>query len=255
MLSMTLEPIEGVEIGKLSLVKQLMKGIYNLNPPKPKYESMWDMQIILDYFSKIGSNDKLQFRVLSGKLATLLALATLTRVSELASISLGSVKFNKNSVCFSLSKLKKSQRAGPLKTIKLNRLKEALLCPVECLEYYIRLTAKWRSAVNSDVVFVSLAKPHRHIKPCTVGRWIKQTLADAGIDISTFSAHSTRGAAASKDVKVGAGIDQILKTADWASESTFTQFYRRELTQLNVLQDSLAQKQIKDFEITVEVRD
>ena len=61
----------------------------------------------------------------------------------------------------------------------------------------------------------------------TIGRWIKDQLKEAGIDTSIFSAHSARGAAASKAMAQGIPIQSILNQGHWARESTFAKFYRR----------------------------
>ena len=51
----------------------------------------------------------------------------------------------------------------------------------------------------------------------------------AGIDTSIFKAHSTRGAAASAAAAAGITTADILKAADWGSESVFTKFYYKPL--------------------------
>ena len=56
MLSMTLDPIDGHNIGEHPLVIQLLKGCYNLNPPKPRYESFGDPDLVLSYFNSLGDN-------------------------------------------------------------------------------------------------------------------------------------------------------------------------------------------------------
>ena len=38
-----------------------LKGIYNRHPPLPKYISIWDIPLVLDYYNSIKTNDKLQF--------------------------------------------------------------------------------------------------------------------------------------------------------------------------------------------------
>ena len=53
-------------------------------------------------------------------------------------------------------------------------------------------------------------------------------LKDAGIDVEIFSSHSTRGAAASKAVEVGASLASVLSAGHWASSSTFKKFYHYE---------------------------
>jgi hypothetical protein len=53
-------------------------------------------------------------------------------------------------------------------------------------------------------------------------------LKDAGIDVDIFSSHSTRGAAASKAVAVGASLDSVLSAGHWASSSRFRKFCHHE---------------------------
>ena len=57
-----------------------------------------------------------------------------------------------------------------------------------------------------------------------IGRWLKGTMAALGIDVSTFSAHSTRGAATSKARTTGVLTPDILKPANWFSWSTFCHY-------------------------------
>ena len=63
-------------------------------------------------------------------------------------------------------------------------------------------------------------------------------LSDAGVDTTIYSAHSTRGASASKAVSVGLSIEAILKTGSWASESVFSKHYNRPINR-EALGDSI----------------
>lgn len=55
-------------------------------------------------------------------------------------------------------------------------------------------------------------------------------LSQAGIDISVFSAHSTRGASSSKAISQGVSVKEIMAMADWSNSSTFSTFYKRKIT-------------------------
>ena len=57
-------------------------------------------------------------------------------------------------------------------------------------------------------------------------------MAEAGIDISIFKAHSVRGASCSTAAGVGVTTKDILDAADWSSEGTFQKFYCRELRRM-----------------------
>jgi len=50
-------------------------------------------------------------------------------------------------------------------------------------------------------------------------------LEKSGIDISIFKAHSVWGAAVTAASVTGITTNDILKAADWSSESVFTKFY------------------------------
>jgi hypothetical protein len=52
MLLTTLATVAGIQIGKHPFVTKLMYGIFNLNPPKTKYQSTWNVDIVLDYLKK-----------------------------------------------------------------------------------------------------------------------------------------------------------------------------------------------------------
>ena len=69
------------------------------------------------------------------------------------------------------------------------------LCIVKHLQHYRERTDILRGDVKQ--LFVSYTKPHKAVFPDTVSRWIKTTLAGAGIDTSKYGAHSTRSASTS----------------------------------------------------------
>lgn len=226
MLSQTLDPVDGTGIGQHTLVKRLMKGCFNVNPPKPRYESTWDPNVVLQLMVVSGPNEELNFKFLTRKMVTAIALASLLRVSEIASIAKDSVIFSEHDVRFSLLKPRKSQKSGPLQSFCIKRATEPLVCPVDCIGQYVYRTDFIRNDDNMSNLLVALKKPHRKVTGSTVGKWIKSFLIDAGVDAS-FSAHSTRGAAASKALKEGVSLDEILKSASWANESTFSRYYHR----------------------------
>ena len=56
----------------------------------------------------------------------------------------------------------------------------------------------------------------------SVARWLKSVLSAAGIDTTIFS---TRGASSSAAANVIITTNDILKAANWSSESVFRRFY------------------------------
>jgi len=153
MLSSMVEHSGTVPVGQLPAVKQLLKGAYNRNPPKPKYSRTWDVNVVLDYLSALGPNQDLGLPMLSRKLAMLLALSTLFRVSELSSIVFSSVEFSPFGASFNLGRTTKTQHSGTLRVVRLPRLKDNILCPVDCLGWYVTITGPSRNAANRDELF------------------------------------------------------------------------------------------------------
>jgi len=72
---------------------------------------------------------------------------------------------------------------------------------------------------------VAIVKPHQAVTSVTIARWLKQLLQAAGVDITTFTSHSVRGASSSAAAGAGMTVNDILKVADWCSEFTFKRFY------------------------------
>ena len=51
----------------------------------------------------------------------------------------------------------------------------------------------------------------------------------AGVDMSKFKAHSARSAAVSCVPLAGLSVDEIAKLGDWSNDSTFFQFYIKDV--------------------------
>ena len=103
---------------------------------------------------------------------------------------------SESSFCFiikSLVKCSKPNKEQPVLT--LPKFSDEQICVYSTLESYLDCTANLR---NSSKLFVSLNKPHGEISKDTVSRWVKVSLAMAGVDTNKFLAHSTRAAAISK---------------------------------------------------------
>ena len=79
----------------------------------------------------------------------------------------------------------------------------------------------------SNPLILSYIEPHQPITVQWIAHWIKDILEEAGVDMGTFKARSVRGAATSGTLAKGMSIEEILRTADWSSDSTFRRFYYR----------------------------
>ncbi|XP_064476275.1 uncharacterized protein LOC135390510 [Ornithodoros turicata] len=228
-LSQTIGTCEGYPLGEHPAVSRLLRGVFNLNPPRPRYSTTWPVETVTTYIASLGPNNCLPLRLLTYKLAMLLALSTAGRSADLRLLSLKSVKRQLAGWELTLDGLRKSTRASSdWPSVFVPALpQEPLLCPVLCLESYIERTLPLRG--DCSQILLTTQKPFRPASRDTVANWLRRMLGSAGIDTSVFKAHSTRGAATSKAQKEGVSIPEILKVADWSSDTTFNRFYRRNL--------------------------
>lgn len=222
--------ILGPQIGNDCRIKRLFKGIFRLRPPLPKYHYTWDTSLVLDHLAQWYPNQSLSLELISKKLVTLLALITAHRVQTLSKIDVNNIEQYPDKLIIKIPDLIKTSRIGsqqPTLVLPYYRNKPQV-CPVNALNSYLNITEPLRR--NHSNLFISLRRPHSKITPQTLSRWVKDTLEKCGVDVSTFTAHSTRHAATSKAYKLGVNIDLIRKTAGWTgSSNVFGRFYHREV--------------------------
>ena len=175
-ISMTHEEVDGVRIGQHPMVARFLKGVYNLRPPAPKYTTTWDVDTVLDYLSNLPDNESLSLQQLSHKLTMLLALTNADRCSDLAALNLSYRTYLGNGVRFLIPGLTKTRSSGPpLESHYPAFPDNQKLCPVSTLRAYEQRTQATRpsSEWERNPLFISVRKPHRPVKPATLGRWLK----------------------------------------------------------------------------------
>lgn len=228
-LSSTLPPMDGVAVGKHPLVSRLLKGIYHARPPRPRYAATWDVGQVLEVLRGWPPANDLSIQRLTWKLAMLLALAGARRSGELRNLSASDCRILADRAEIGMLVLTKTQRTGTsLRRFTFDRFGDARLCPVAFLEEYLRRSAGWRKEEDPQLLR-SVRRPHQAVSSSTVARWLVSVLDVAGIDTSTYKAHSTRGAASSAATRAGCCLEAVLESADWRQASTFRQFYWRQL--------------------------
>ena len=75
---MTHLPVDGICVGSHSFISRLMKGIFNLRPPCPRYVQMWDVSVVLRYLKYLLPAPLLSMRNLTLKLVMLMALVSIS---------------------------------------------------------------------------------------------------------------------------------------------------------------------------------
>ena len=161
-----------------------------------------------------------------------MALANADRCSDLAALDVDYCTFQGNGVRFIIPSLTKTRKSGPpVKAFYSAFPDNPKICPVQTLICYekrsLHLRGKRSHEKAGNPLFLSVCKPHKPVKPATLGHWLKKVMKSAGVDTDTFTAHSTRGAATSKAKSTGVSVRDILKAANWSTSSTFCRFYHR----------------------------
>jgi len=216
-----------MDVGKHPLVARVLKGAFHARPPLPRYTATWSVQVVLDQILQWGDTKSLQLKLLTFKLVMLMSLARPSRSADLASLCVDKCHFKPEGVSFQPASLAKQSRQGKSLTdyFFASFPDNAELCPVATLRRYQTVTSSLRK--DSNKLFVAIVKPHKAVAPCTIARWLKEVLKLSGIDVSIFTAHSTRSASASAAADSGVTTSDILKAADWSAESVFRKFYYR----------------------------
>jgi hypothetical protein len=219
----------GPKITNDDRIARFIKGVFRLRPPRAKYDITWDPSTVLNYFSQKGENNSLPLEELSKKVITLLAIITAHRVQTFSLIKITNITTLSDKIYIKIPDHIKTSRVGSVQPslvlpFFVNNTK---ICPASALLNYIDRTNSIRQCQN---LFVAYKKPHKAVSSQTLSRWIKSTLENSGIDVTIFSAHSTRHAASSAAKRLGVSIDTIRRTAGWSSSSrVFAQFYNRDV--------------------------
>jgi hypothetical protein len=208
------------------LINKFMKGVFNLRPSLPRYTCMWDLKDVLIYIEKIELQN-INLKNLSKKLVLLLLLLSGQRVQTIQVLKLRNVNISQNDCIIYLdSLLKTSGPKGHKSHLHYKYYENTNLCVVSHLKKYIEMTESLRDD-NIDKLLISYTKPHRAVSTDTISRWTKEMLKSSGVDINSFSAHSTRAASSSKAFQIGIPLEEILAAGSWKNAATFAKFYNK----------------------------
>ena len=243
-LSATIPHVEGHPVRKHPLVCKLLQGIFNKRPPMPRYHHTWDVGVVVHYLKGLEPSEEQPLPILTKKLVTLLALANASCASDLHALDLQYHQFSQEGVLFHILTLTKTRRSGPPRTTFISKFEEEpSICPVKTLRVYIDRTKHLRKqeAKGRLPLLISFKKPHKVVSSATISRWVKQVLAESGVNTDVFKAHSVRVASSSTALTKGISIGDIMQTAGWSRSSTFEKFYYKPLEQTNFTEAVLKQ--------------
>ena len=223
-------PVEnGVTFGKNILVSRIMKGIFRKRPALPKYTVQWDVGVVFRHFMNCFYSGEISLKFQVMKLALLFCILSGQRTQSLGELNLENMHLENSKVIFYIPEILKTTRptfhTEPLE-LKSFPMEQAL-CPVSCLVQYLHMTGRSKKETKIGPLFLSYAN-HKPIKSGTIAKYVVAMMEQVGINISTFSAHSCRGASTSA-AKRSLSLKEIRKAAGWTSCSTFARFYDRRI--------------------------
>ena len=215
-------------------LKRFFKGVYGLRPNTPKYDTIWDPSVVLNYIEQL-KNETLSLQEITCKLTVLLLLSTGQRLQTITNIELCNIISTPDGINIKIPKrLKTSGINKTQPNITLPYFKEKPnLCVAQTIKTYINKTASLRGPQSNHLI-ITFKAPYKNASSQTLSRWVKTTLKKCGIDTTVFTAYSTRHAATSAAARKGASIDTIRCSAGWSSRSNmFALFYHRQIKDNN----------------------
>jgi len=244
----------GASLGTDLDVQNLVRGVGNVDPDrrarKPRYSSTWSVSQLLEELST-WDVDSLSIMDLTVKTLSLLALATISRVSTLNILS-RKYEYRENPLepgapqlfIFFLpgTREKTGNREGiflaPLVSLQTNL---DCLDPVLHLLQYVTRTRKAMLTLGVTCppdhlapLWVATRKPFHPVKTCTISGWFKKGMTRAGLDTSVFKTHSSRAAASAFHKSRNLGLSTILDRGGWkpdlkGSSRVFLIYYDRKV--------------------------
>ena len=149
-----------------------------MRPALPKYDRIWDVQKVLDYLGELLPD--LTLIRLSDKFAVLFLLLTAQRCQTLRLMTLEDISFEDDTLIIKFYHLLKQTKPGRhLKPLILRGYdKNRNICIVTVFKEYLERTKYLRTG---DKLLISTQKPHKQKAKCTLSRWIRNCLQEAGV--------------------------------------------------------------------------
>ena len=144
-------------LGNQSLISRLMKGVFRTRPPVPRYESTWDVQVVLSHLSSLALPKELDLISLTHKLVMLVALVSAKRTQSIHLLDLQFMKDSTDQIEFVFPTHVKQSRPGykvPSVILKAYP-SDPRLCVVTHLNAYKEKTKSLRGVENK--LFISLS--------------------------------------------------------------------------------------------------
>ncbi|XP_069820999.1 uncharacterized protein [Dendropsophus ebraccatus] len=228
-------------------VRTFLQGVARIAPPYRHPVPPWDLNLVLDAMQSppFEPLQEVPLAILSFKVAFLVAVTSVRRISELAALSCRPPLL----VLHQDKAVLRPVASFQPKVVSPFHLNEDIVLPSFCpapshpreralhkldvvraLRIYLSRTKSLR---HSDSLFVIPEGPRKGsaASKATLARWVRSAIAQAYRSKGKsppfrIAAHSTRSVGASWAIRHGASALQLCKAATWSSLHTFSRFYR-----------------------------
>lgn len=255
----------GINVGKDPTLTDLSAWMHRARPKGSTSVPPWDLKVVLlalqeEPFEPIQDPDKVPLKFLTWKTVFLTLLASGGRRGEVHATEYKSVAHDPKWRFMTLkphhgfvSKTQlRTQGASRLESFVIKSIadfvgpdlpRDRKLCPVRCLKTYMARTQGMRR--GKELLFISYRPEfEKDIHKNTISGWVRKLIgfcyqhaSDESLELAGASTHAIRGMAASLAFRGGADLEEVLRACSWQSQTTFTDFYLRDVS---VVQDNLS---------------
>ena len=251
-----LKIVTDTDLGQNVLLSNLIQSFFRERPPSRETFPDWDLSFVL--FSLAGDTfepmETIDFSLLTLKTVFLTLLASGARRGEIHALAYDSKGIDKEWKKITLRPIEgfvsktelRSKGGTALKEIVIPALRgvgndlplDKKLCPVRALKYYLSRTKGMRQ--DKKLFFIPIKKGKQgDIKKNTISSWVKRLLQiiyqnpDAhAARLTGRTTHRIRELASSYALRGQCDLERIMKACSWKANTTFTDFYLRDLTEI-----------------------
>ena len=250
---------KGRGVGSNVALSKLIKSFFVDRPVRQNIFPQWDLSIVLAGLRsspfELKDMSKLELSHLTYKTVFLLMLASGARRGEIHALDFSKLGWSegKNVVHLKPNPFFMAKTHAPdkpltaFKGFSIVSLSASLgrddpdraLCPVRSLKYYIQRTSAFRA--GRKPLFLPLNAKSVSVKANTVSSWVKKAIKLAYMaadkvpelrELHGIRAHEVRALASSWDALKQVSFNDIMQACRWRNHTTFTDFYLRDMTQI-----------------------
>ena len=137
-------------MGEHPIIARLLKGVFHVRPPGPRYSFTWDVNVLLTFLESWFPLSVLELKQLTLKTTALVALVSAQRSQTLSALSTEFMNSTATGTQFVVNSLLKSSRPWNSSLIVSLPAFPEKLCGHSTLLHYVARTASIRKSLNSS---------------------------------------------------------------------------------------------------------